>query len=344
MMTQGANFYLIDAETRHQIFIQRFAGGVYKDVEPVLKRLKKDIFARLSVETDQDLIYRMRSLNADLDDIFLSQNAAFGMSITNKLEQLAQYEVGFQARLLGSVVSVETARPTIEQVLSSVTSKKVSLISGNRRESLTIEGLVEKFFKSKSQTIQNAIAAGVIEGMPTDKIIKNVTTSIDKRIMREAEALVRTVTNHCATTARAETMRKNADILEGDRFIATLDARTTMTCAGFDGKVFLLDEGPVPPLHYNCRSTRIPVVKSVFQLPGFDGERPQKGDDGPGVTSGKTTYNSFLKRQSSEFQNEVLGPERAKLFRSGMNVDRFTDPQGRVYSLEELKAMDERFN
>jgi len=37
-------------------------------------------------------------------------------------------------------------------------------------------------------------------------------------------SLVRTMTNHVASSARAETLKQNEDILQGHRWIATLDS------------------------------------------------------------------------------------------------------------------------
>ena len=59
-----------------------------------------------------------------------------------------------------------------------------------------------------------------------------------------------------------------------------------------------------------------------------------------GPVSAKTTYNSWLRTQSKEMQDEALGPERAKLFRGGMNVDKFTDDNGRTLTLDELRARE----
>ncbi len=59
--------------------------------------------------------------------------------------------------------------------------------------------------------------------------------------------------------------------------------------------------------------------------------------DGP--VSNQVTYGGFLKRQSKEFQNDVLGPRRAELFRSGkLRIDQFTDDMGRTLTLDELAA------
>jgi hypothetical protein len=61
--------------------------------------------------------------------------------------------------------------------------------------------------------------------------------------------------------------------------------------------------------------------------------------DGP--VSNQTTYGGWLKGQSEEFQNDVLGPQRAQLFRSGkVKIDRFTDSNGRVLTLDELSARE----
>jgi hypothetical protein len=59
--------------------------------------------------------------------------------------------------------------------------------------------------------------------------------------------------------------------------------------------------------------------------------------DGP--VDSRTTYGGFLKRQSKEFQDDVLGPRRGGLFRSGkVKIDQFVDDMGRSLSLDELVA------
>jgi hypothetical protein len=61
--------------------------------------------------------------------------------------------------------------------------------------------------------------------------------------------------------------------------------------------------------------------------------------DGP--VDGRTTYQSWLKRQDAEFQNEVLGVERAELFRSGkVTLDRFVDDQGVTLTLKQLREIE----
>jgi len=92
---------------------------------------------------------------------------------------------------------------------------------------------------------------------------------------------------------------------------------------------------------HNCRSLRVPVIESKYAIPGVKGLRSSRNPDGSvEKIAGETTYNSWLKRQPADFQDEVLGVERAKLFRGGMNVDKFTDDNGRTLTLAELKSLD----
>ena len=37
---------MIDALTRHQIYLQRYFKGIYRDVEPLIKAMLKDLNAR----------------------------------------------------------------------------------------------------------------------------------------------------------------------------------------------------------------------------------------------------------------------------------------------------------
>jgi hypothetical protein len=62
--------------------------------------------------------------------------------------------------------------------------------------------------------------------------------------------------------------------------------------------------------------------------------------DGP--VSAKRTYSGWLKDQSpAEFQDQMLGKERGKLFRSGkIKLDQFVDLNYNPVSLEQLRVLD----
>jgi hypothetical protein len=53
------------------------------------------------------------------------------------------------------------------------------------------------------------------------------------------------------------------------------------------------------------------------------------------------SYSEWLKNQTNAFQDEVLGPSRAELFRAGKyELGQFVAPSGRLYTLADLQKLD----
>jgi len=337
----SANDYLTERLTRHQIFVQRFGGSEVNKMLPFLRSILNEIRASLSGDLTPFGRNRLVGIESSIARIVTEGMEGIEASLTSDLIEFAEYEGEFMARLLDSSVSVEALSVTPEQIRSAITTKPMQLIKGKQVQSLTMQSAFRQFSGTVSRDVRRVVQMGIVEGKTTQQMIVDITRLISNRTSNQAEALVRTVTNHAATVARNITAEENADILDGERFVATLDNRVTTTCAGFDGKKFDVGQGPHPALHWNCRSTRAPVLRQEFAALQMEGERPSKGDDGKNVVSGKVTYGGFLKRQSDEFQNKVLGPERAKLFRSGkVSIEKFTNDRGIPYSLDELRQDD----
>jgi hypothetical protein len=56
-----------------------------------------------------------------------------------------------------------------------------------------------------------------------------------------------------------------------------------------------------------------------------------------GEVPAKTTFSTWLKRQSKEFQIEYLGPTRYEAFSKGQfTLTNFTNSNGKTYTLEQL--------
>ncbi len=133
---------------------------------------------------------------------------------------------------------------------------------------------------------------------------------------RELDTLVRTATDVFADLARVQIDMSNG--LQGQEvYVAILDSRTTKLCAGYHGKTFEAGRGPRPPLHWYCRSTRVPLV----------GER----------TPSLPSYREWLNRLSARDQDEVLGPRQGAAFRAGtLAVEGFREPAWRGLDLKRL--------
>lgn len=327
---------LLEALIRHQVYVQMYAGGQVKRALPILRQLAKDLRARIAAATATEFqMGRMVALERDLREIIV--HATTGIQGALELEDFAEQEAGFAAKLLGSGATVEIRQGfTPEQIRAITTRSKMTLLSGNVEKRLTIREAFDDFAQGVGRDSMRVVQAGVLESKTTDQMAREVSRLVTTRSRQQAEAVIRTATNHIGATARDEVYRANADILEGERFMATLDSHTTITCIGFDRTLHPLGQGPRPPLHYRCRSIRVPEVKEEYRLGGL-GERASM--DGP--VDNQLTYGGFLRRQSKEFQDDVLGPRRAALFRSGkVKINQFTDDAGRVLTLDELAARE----
>lgn len=115
------------------------------------------------------------------------------------------------------------------------------------------------------------------------------------------------------------------------------------SCRSLDGRQFPPDKGPRPPLHVNCRCTLTPVLDEKYAKLMKGATRASKGAEGGQQVSADLSYYDWLKTQPAEFQDDVLGPTRAKLFRDGdmpawrfaeLNVDKYFAPM----TLDEMKA------
>lgn len=334
--------YLTDAATRHQVFLQRYGAGQSKEAQKTLNRLRREINARLAQEPT---VFQRNRLQAVLNDVNQLSKDAFGQITRGTIhgaQKLAPVEAGFSANLFNKATNLETGF-TVPAESALIQSVMGSAMAVNTGSAITIENALEQFGKRKSAQIMKAISDGVSLGDTTPMIAKKVGTMISTLQRRQLDALVKTITNHTSSIARKEVYDANNDILDGYQWVATLDNKTTMICGSRDGKVFSMVEGSaMPPAHWNCRSTTIPKVKKEFDI-GSDkgGKRPSVGATGVKQVSSRTSYGGWLKRQPAAFVDEALGVERSRLFRAGkLTLDKFVDPTGRVYTLEQLQSMN----
>jgi SPP1 gp7 family putative phage head morphogenesis protein len=332
----SSNQYLVDRLTREQLLIQRYSNSVIRELLPILTNLRNSLEARMLDTPTEFQAMRLAGLQADLSRIITEITGQLEIQLADNLTELAQYQAEFAAKALQTAVSVETVLPSVDQIAAVVTRSQMRLVSGNQIKNLTLNQLITEFAGSMDRQIKTAIQAGVIEGRTVQELAREVGGLVNTRSRRQAETLVRTAVNHVGSVARQRTYEANADVIQGEEYTATLDGRTRPEHAALDGKVFPIGQGPQTPNGYNCRCVRVPKVKDEFKIPGIEGERASK--DGP--VSAQTTYNSWLKRQPKEFQDEVLGPERAKLFRGGMNIQKFVDDRGVLYDIDQLRAME----
>lgn len=76
----------------------------------------------------------------------------------------------------------------------------------------------------------------------------------------QLERFARTKSTEVMNRARVAYFNESG-IVSAYQYSAILDDVTSDICAGLDGKIFPAGSEPIPPLHFNCRSTIVPITK-----------------------------------------------------------------------------------
>lgn len=388
----SANDDLFDAEVSHAIHLERLKARQVREIEQLLedadekltalirRRLARfaEIGQTLSAAKRKELEEVLKAISEYRSRVFVEIDKI----LTQNLLALGKYEAEFQVALLERIIPIviEIGTPNVSQINAAIKSRPF--------QGRVLREWARDIGRSDLERVRAAIRQGVIQGQAIDDITRAIRGTRKAKYQdgilaiskRNAESVVRTAVNHTATAARDETFRANADIIKALRFTATLDGRTTAVCRAEDGKEYPLDKGPRPPMHFNCRSTMVPVLDGI----GILGDRPfvtdtrtrerrevdfrkqakeRAGDrwkqmttkqrqaaigdirrkwqaEAIGTLKADTTYPEWLKRQPAKFQDEVLGKTKGKLFRAGAPLDKFVDKSGHEYTLAQLKQRD----
>ena len=199
--------------------------------------------------------------------------------------------------------------------------------------------VVEKAFRGiaedQAEKFAQLVRQGLLTGEPTADIARRIKGSLQfgqeaksikqlalaggeltKATNHQVVTLVRTSVNQVANAASQQIYEANQDITKKYRLVATLDSRTSAICRALDGREFEYGKGPMPPQHFNCRSTTVPIVD--YEALGFDPPPEGKRAAAGGMVPADTSYGDWLYDKNSETgrkrQAEVLG-SKAPYFR-----------------------------
>ena len=157
-------------------------------------------------------------------------------------------------------------------------------------------------------------------------------------------ALVRTSVNQVANAASQQTYAANQSVASRYRYIATLDSRTSPICRSLDGQEFEHGKGPVPPQHFNCRSTTVPVID--YKRLGIEPPKNTKRRSRDGLVPSDQTYGQWLNNQNEETKADVLGPQKVPYFNKLVKkygatdaIRKFVSEDGSELTLSQLRAI-----
>lgn len=97
-------------------------------------------------------------------------------------------------------------------------------------------------------------------GTPLPEVVTILGEKTKRDAMVSLERYARTKFTETMNRGRLEAFNESG-VVSGYQYSAILDDRTTDICRGLHGKFFKAGNEPIPPMHFNCRSTLIPITK-----------------------------------------------------------------------------------
>jgi len=374
-----SNELFFDAMVRHQIFLLRFSGSLRNGTIDILNATEEELNAAIlksgiSGDETEDFI-KLKKLLQDVKDVRGPAWVEIEQKLSTELVNLALSEPAFV------IAATKTVTPVILDMDSPSPKAIRDVVRAKPFEGRTLKEWAAKMAADDLARIESQIKIGMIQGESIDDISARVVGTpvlkgadgVTQMTRNQAATITRTAVNHIANQSRRLTFEENKDVFTSELYVATLDARTTPICRSLDGQLFDVGEGPIPPLHFNCRSLRIAVidnnelvnrpfkastsrqlldefteannlkrVRTRADLPfGFKGKydsfSKKRVRELIGTVPGKTSYQEWLTGQSKSFQIDVLGKTKAKLFRDGgLKLPKFVNRQGDELTLVEL--------
>ena len=270
--------------------------------------------------------------------------------------------------------SVATIDPTAINVVSLSDDLQAAVTGAPQTFSLTAaQGttitlpngkVLEKSFRglaeSQADLFAKTVRNGLLLGESTDKIAKDLKGNlrfgqpgsarqiaqaggkVTAMANRQVMALVRTSLNQVANQASMQVYEANQDITKRYKYVATLDSRTSAICRALDGQEFEYGKGPIPPQHFNCRSTIKEIIdyEALGFTPPAQGKRAAQG----GMVPANQSYGQWLNNQSKKAKEDILGREKLPYFNRLVKkygptdaIRKFVSEDGSELTLAQLK-------
>lgn len=365
---------LLDELTLHALQLQQIANNQDVVLAKFYKNLSDDLLTQVNkydfanAKGNKLKAKYIRSLMKEGSKSIENSHKLIQQAVRDGLISVGDLETQFA---IGSLNKAVTGTGTIKIASETLSPKKISSIADN----LIVEGIpqsqvwgrhskrVQEKFKDAVRTSwQNnediETLSGRIRGTSANKY-KDGILNVSKN---QANTLARTSISSVSNRTREETYLANSDVIKGVQFLAHLDSNTTHICRAYSGDQWLYEDGGYrnieggheyrqPPLHFNCRSTMLPLLKTSAELKATvpaKWERIPKDKRktvgkvlGPKVCHSPCTYrdaDEWLKSQGKGVRKQVLGSDKAvALWEAGkVTMSRFVTQKGRSRTPDEV--------
>mgnify|MGYP000347565771 FL=1 len=315
----------------HMLDVRLYEEGVQLQNRRIMTRHKENLFKLLNKDIRADVKKEAVRFARELDSHLVSSIKEFSTS------QLSFHADNFYKDVKGFY---KVEKPKTKELLEEI-------IGPTMKGERTLTKNVVNISSGELVRIQTKVKAGLANGKPPKEIIADVMRTT-KLTEAQASTLTRTAITSTQSAALNRVVLANKPLIKGYLFSAILDSRTSPICSHHNGKVYDVDDKRfVPPLHWNCRSTLIPVLKSKTELAETDAKEINKKalekvkpELLTGVPPKRESFGEWLKRQTFDVQKSVLGGEdKANMFREGkLKYDQFITQTGKALSIQALRS------
>lgn len=333
----------------HQIWLQRLGTQTASLSIPFVNKMRAEVRdAVLKFGDDARTVKKLNKMLSSLDGVLSDVTGDWKNTIEKSLREIADYENKWFIHTLQDNTKAKTfiTAPTAEDLWARIKFAPLALSNAP----VVLNDLLSGWGDNERNRLLRGVQTGFVQGQTTRQIVSGVAGAggLADISERNVMTVVRTAVSHVSNTTRDEVYSSNNDIVQKYQWVSTLDSRTSTVCKSRDGQKYVIGKGPMPPAHFGCRSTTIPIIEDDF-LDFLDegATRASRGADGGKPIDANTTYYEFLKQQPAWFQDAALGPVRGKIFRnSGISPEEFrvisVDGFGRPLTLQQMADLDKR--
>jgi len=346
---------LYDRSIGHALDARSFENSVVTQHKGIIEDFRKDLRKASSGVDFYKAKERKNFLAA-----FEKKNAKLISSLSNsaaeEIRDYARAAVDFQVSSIekgykqhaSSIFKVK--RPRTNDILNDIVG--TNIYEDGKDKSTGMRQQYNRIGKGQLLRVNTALKNGLKDGLSNDEIIAKLMKST-KLTEAQARTLVRTGITNAQTKSFIASMQSNSAVIKGYRFTATLDSRTSRICAHHDGTVYGLEDTQwFPPLHWNCRSTVTPVVKSFEELLDEkpDGVKlqvlrklkPKQVKALRGYPPERETFDRWLRRQPHETKLKILETDdNIELFQSNnLPLNNMLNNKGKLHTIAKLRKLD----
>lgn len=290
--------------------LERYKSGLSKQAAVKINELADDVLALLATVPDNNRGIKTALLKIDkmIDTTFDSVQADF----LEEVRQLLEAELDFLVKYEDFELSEEEKKNLILPLLTMLILG-LTLNQHNKTITDSIKrNIRSRLLSAKQNNIKLLIQAKALRGTA----LRKYRDGVWNRGISGISGVFNTAISAYINQMQMLVIERAG--AEKYIWISVLDSRTSAVCRARSNKVYIVGQGPVPPIHQNCRSSIRPYVE--------DEEFP-------------LSYSDWLKQQPKEVVEDILGKGKASLFlKNEISLDRFVTQTGRELTLNELKA------